>query len=218
MLIGRPIPKPQMAKFIFVHDQKVPDNFWASNSRGLCCWHDTEPFQGPVFSLPVSRQGLRWTVRGVFCSLHCAKRFLVDDSAFTNTSLFTLFSVMCKSVYGIEENVIPAPQRTLLAKFAVEGGISLTEFRGKTKVLTKIVVPPIFPFEMQPVIVSSQTEETAKKTTRYKPVPTATSQNLHYRPSKEPKADDSKGVVEDDEEDIVEEEDEEAEEEEEEEL
>lgn len=123
--------------------------FWSANTGGLCCWLDTEVFDGPIFSYPVRKDQNTWVVRGVFCSLHCAKRYIIDN-CFVNTTVFTLFSLMCIKVYGITDEIVAAPSMELLKKFSTGShGLTIHEFRSKAPAhhVYRITAPPLFPFK-----------------------------------------------------------------------
>lgn len=110
--------------------------------------YDTCPFEGPVYSYPVSRNGSRFTVKGIFCSLACAKAYVIERE---DSYYLSLFYFMCKEVHGITTHIVPAPPWCTLAKFDVEGGISIQTFRSisdkgfRIRVLPKDAVP--FEFE-----------------------------------------------------------------------
>jgi hypothetical protein len=122
----------------------LPVNFWLNNVQQLCCMHDTEVFDGPIFAYPIRCDGNVWYVRGVFCSLECTKRYILENSVQYDT--LSLFAYMCHSVYQHTAKVDPAPSRYILKKFFPwEGGLTIEEFRaGANK--SDIVMPPIFPF------------------------------------------------------------------------
>ena len=146
-----------------------PATFWLDNSRGLCCWHDTMPFTGPVYSYPTRKEPNTWVMQGVFCSLQCVKRYLLDN-CFTNTNVFTLFSAMCVSVYGVTNNLVPAPHRQLLDKFCLDPAQALTieQFRqkGLEGRMLNIIQPPVYPFQLQPDHVYQQSVEPVTVDTR----------------------------------------------------
>lgn len=146
------IPKKSSVHRLVYESGQVDDDFWATKNNGrLCCWHDTEPFDGYVYSYPVRKEGATWVVRGAFCGLSCAKRSMID-TCFGDTNIFTLFSSMCAQVYGITETIYAAPQRELLRKFCLDPGqgISLEQMRaiGSDKHRLDIVHPPIYPFKL----------------------------------------------------------------------
>ena len=141
-----------MSDYRFVSElEDLPPSFWAENTKGYACMHDTEPFTGPIFSFPVRREttGI-WHVRGVFCSLECAKSYILDHCQ--DPMIFTLFSLMCRLVYGYTYEVTPAPPQQVLWKFFPwKESMTLLEFRaaGKKQHMISLVIPPLFPFQFE---------------------------------------------------------------------
>ena len=152
-----------MSDHRLVYDShNVAPAFWSANTQGLCCWLDTEPFDGPVFSYPIRKELNTWVVRGVFCSLHCVKRYIIDN-CFVNTTVFTLFSLMCVKVYGITDEIVAAPSMELLAKFSSGPvGLTITQFRAKgpARHTYRITLPPLFPFKFPELFVTSEPPQT----------------------------------------------------------
>lgn len=146
------------SRMVFECENVSPD-FWDTNVHNVCCWLDCEPFDGPIYSYPIRKEHDKWTVRGIFCSLHCVKRFIIDLN-FQNNSLLTDFSLMCLQIYGIEDEIVPAPQYQMLQKFSIPGNKSLTlkEFRaaGPQNRAIRIVYPPIYPFQFPKAFICEQ--------------------------------------------------------------
>jgi hypothetical protein len=145
---------------------EVANDFWKANKRGLCCWLDVAEFEGPVYSFPIRKEHNKWIMRGVFCSLHCVKRYIIEN-CFMNTSVFTLFSLMCVQVYNVECEVVPAPQVHLLKQFCIDPDVGLTiqQFRefGPSRKSIRIVDPPIYPFKFPKTYVCEQNIELEQK-------------------------------------------------------
>jgi hypothetical protein len=140
---------------VFCSEQELPSDFWASNTHGICCMVDGEPFEGPVYSYPVRKENRRYTVRRVFCSLHCAKRYIIS-TGFVDSSAYTLFTVMCQDVYGLLDEVVPAPHPDALKKYSPTGaGMTVEEFRaaGPARRALQVVTPPIYPFAFEPATI-----------------------------------------------------------------
>ncbi len=114
---------------------------WTGVSGGCCCMHDTEPFEGPVYAYPVRRELGIWYVRGIFCSLECTKRYILDHFPL-GSNLINLFSLMCHLVYHQKIQILPAPSQCTLRKFS-SSGLTVTEFR---KSFIETVQPPVYPF------------------------------------------------------------------------
>ena len=148
-------------RLVYDTHQVLP-TFWSANTDGLCCWLDTEVFDGPIFSYPVRKDQNTWVVRGVFCSLHCAKRYIIDN-CFVNTTVFTLFSLMCIKVYGITDEIVAAPSMELLKKFSSgPHGLTIPEFRAKAPAhhVYRITAPPLFPFKFPVSFVTCEQLDT----------------------------------------------------------
>ena len=132
---------------------------WLHNDGSMCCWLDTEPFVGPIYSFPVRQDLDRWIVRGIFCSLHCTKRYIIDN-CLMNNSIFTLFSLMCNQVYKVGGEITPAPPFQLLKKFCTDSvvGMNISEFRdcGPSSRIIRIVHPPVYPFMFDTAHVCEQ--------------------------------------------------------------
>lgn len=110
------------------------------NLSGNCCLHDTEPFTGKVYSYPVRRELGVWYMKGQFCSLSCAKRYILERYP-VGSNILNLFSLMCRLVYGQSSELQAAPAQCLLNKFS--GKLSLDEFRSDC---VRFVKSPLFPF------------------------------------------------------------------------
>ena len=145
-----------------IHElENLSSDFWRENTYNLCCMHDTEMFKGAIYSYPIRKDNDTWYVKGIFCSLECTKKYIIQN-CFLNSSTFTLFSLMCKSVYNITTEVYPAPPQEMLKKFFPwKGGLTLEEFRlyGKNKTVLNIVQPPLFPFIFEAQYISSETAQ-----------------------------------------------------------
>lgn len=155
----------EKSRFVYECDI-VPSDFWKDNKNKLCCWLDGEEFKGSIYSYPVRKEHNKWIVRGVFCSLHCVKRYIVDN-CFMNTSVYTLFSLMCIQIYGVQGDIVPAPQYQLLKKFCVypDRGMTVTQFRnvGPEKRSIRLVHPPIYPFKFPTTYICEQNIEMEQK-------------------------------------------------------
>ena len=151
-------------------DRKVPDAFWKENKSGVACYNDTEPFTGEVFCIPLSETHGKYTVNWFFCSLACAKRYLISDP-FLHSRYLALFSKMCREVYHITGEVIAAPHPLLLKKFCVtqeeknDHGLTIDEYRKKSPsgILCNIVRPDgPMPFLIQQFGYSEQAAKTSE--------------------------------------------------------
>ncbi len=98
------------------------------NEQGLCCWNDTEPFTGTIYSYPerLDEDQKVYYVRGCFCSLGCAKQYLEDHGL--SEFLTDLFHRMCREVYRIFQ-VFPIGSPLLLQKFSGPKGLPIDTYR-----------------------------------------------------------------------------------------
>lgn len=109
----------------------------------LHCWHDAAPFDGPVFPIPKSFDATErcFVVFGCFCSLACAKAFLLEGVGFDVSTQLILLERMAREVYGIED-FGTAPPRLSLDIYG--GPYSLARFRALSTegCIATIVTPP----------------------------------------------------------------------------
>ena len=94
----------------------------------LHCWHDTQPFDGPVIPAPKSFDSKErtFTVFGAFCSLSCAKAFLLESPTYETSASLVLLERMASELYGTSD-VVPAPSRFALDLYG--GPYSIERFR-----------------------------------------------------------------------------------------
>lgn len=147
---------------IFKHEYlELNSCFWKKNTKRICCWLDTEPFEGCIYSYPTRKENNKWIVKGVFCSLSCVKRYIVNN-CFMNSTIFSLFSLMCIEVYGISQ-VKTAPDVTLLRKFCVQDqrGLTIKEFRDNCTI--QLINPPVYPFLFETMTISKNEINHKKK-------------------------------------------------------
>lgn len=125
----------------------VPQDFWKSNPKRLPCLYDHHPFDGPIYSIPIEyKHRLKmFVVRNVFCSPHCAKKYMLVTRDFP-TKCYGLFSFMMRSVYGYGGDVPPASDVELL----IYSGMDIEKWRElpKQAVYIRLLPKEIHPFEM----------------------------------------------------------------------
>jgi hypothetical protein len=96
------------------------------------CWHDGHPCTTP--SVPICTQYtdgpiVTFEVIGHFCSLNCAKRYLIDRMC-TMRPLLTLFSIFCHIVYRIDPcSIIPAQSPYDLRQYLTSNHRTISDFR-----------------------------------------------------------------------------------------
>lgn len=101
-------------------------DFWKQNNNNLCCWLDTHTFDGPIYSYPLTFENNIWTVKGIFCSLQCCKRYIIDNLN-GNHTLLSLFTFMCHKLYNTY-NIKASPHFHILSNYTTNG-VSIVEFR-----------------------------------------------------------------------------------------
>ncbi len=91
-----------------VHENK---NFTTTgdNFQKLYCMQDTEEFVGKPYFYPTKKDNGHWYVTGVFCSLSCAKGYLLDN-LIDNPDILNLFTAMCLELYNHSEVIAAPPQ------------------------------------------------------------------------------------------------------------
>jgi len=101
---------------------------WPAKALGAC-WHCCEPFPGPRFYYPVSKDVRgRYSVRGNFCSWPCTRAFVRERG---DARLANLLVEMMVRNFGLSISSMgrlrPAPDRVLLQRFG--GPLTPASFR-----------------------------------------------------------------------------------------
>lgn len=119
-------------------NNRIPDD-WTKPTT-LACWHCCHAFENPPVPIPrtFDTKERSFVVFGNFCSLRCAKGYLVDNPTFESSQQINMFSKMAREVYG-QTDVAIAPPRTTLQMFG--GPYSVDAFREKP-ITASIVAPP----------------------------------------------------------------------------
>ena len=139
-------------KHTFIHESKlnnVTSDFWTANTLNFPCQYGYHEFKGPIFSYPIEfKLNHTWVVRGIFCSPHCAKKYM-STHADVPTRCYTLFSLMMRMVYGWTGDVEPASDVDLLYNpldpMTLEKWLSLP----KAHEHVTLTVPQLVPFKME---------------------------------------------------------------------
>lgn len=118
--------------FLFGKDREF--SRWPQSTK-IACWHCCGPFSGVPVSVPKFYDAARkqWELQGVYCSLACAKRAILNDDNFNTTTVMMWFRLFCREVLGIRkaDSIAAAPPRAMLLKFG--GPLSLNKFRSMTR-------------------------------------------------------------------------------------
>lgn len=119
-------------------NQRLPATWRESTT--IACWHCCHRFEGPP--VPVARsydaKEQKFVVFGNFCTLSCAKAWMVDSPSFDSAQRINIFAKMARDVYG-EVEVLRAPPRVSLDLFG--GPYSIDEFRARSGVVTLLTAP-----------------------------------------------------------------------------
>jgi len=112
---------------------------WSAPTASAC-WHCCHSFDTPPVPLPRSfdTHERNFVVFGNFCSLRCAKGFLVESDIFDSPFHLSMFTKMAREVYGLTE-VVAAPPRFALSLFG--GPYTIEQFRDNAKQAV-LLVPP----------------------------------------------------------------------------
>lgn len=135
----------------------VPCEFWKDNQHRIPCWYDGHEFEGQIYSYPVSYHNTKWVVRGVFCSPHCMKKYVVvtRDIPF---ECFTLISLMMRMVYNWNGEVVPASDIEIIRNpFDTKWFKQIKAWRKlpMENIVMRVLRPEIVPFQMSKTNVSS---------------------------------------------------------------
>ena len=119
-------------------NNRIPDD-WTKPTK-LACWHCCHTFDNPPVPIPrtYDTRERSFVVFGNFCSLRCAKGYIVDNPTFESSQQLNMFSKMTREVYNVTEVQI-APPRMTLQMFG--GPYNIETFREKSFSAT-ILSPP----------------------------------------------------------------------------
>lgn len=113
------------------------------------CWNCTFPFQTLPFQIPRSfNENLKkYFVYGNFCSINCAKAYIVREQPMVSSTVMVLFTQMVRTVYADHFKgrcYEPAAPRELLRRFG--GPLDIKSYRRKfTENTCYAVEPPFLP-------------------------------------------------------------------------
>ena len=118
-------------------------------STTIVCMHDCHAFN--TTPIPLVRRfddkKNAFHVYGVFCSINCAKAYILEHEQALTTRRMSDFNLMARTVFKITANTKPAPPRFRLKQFG--GDLDIDQFRNHFHHLT--VTP------LHPPFVSSET-------------------------------------------------------------
>lgn len=118
-------------------------------STNVACYHHGEQFAGIPVPIPrdYDTERKHYKVWGNFCSLNCAKAWIIDHRPHSSREMF-LLAKMANDVFCEKNIIIPAPPVTTLRKYG--GYLDMSEFLSKSKNGVEISShePPFVSFEM----------------------------------------------------------------------
>ena len=128
---------------LYSYEEAVP---WPpENWRLLCCWHCCHPSQKEPIPLPefYDRQKDIYHVFGFFCSLSCAKAYLLEHSAFSAGDRAMLLHAMAFRFFGYSGHIAvpPAQPRHRLKMFG--GDLEVEDFRKEHHFPNIVTSPPL---------------------------------------------------------------------------
>lgn len=135
---------------------------WPS-STDVCCWYCCHAFDTVPLSIPHARVATSspasktYEVYGVFCSLNCAKRFVLETKSYNQQEVLLQLNEVACSVFGLSRDDVftarEAPSRFFLTMFG--GPMSIEEFRSKSLTSRTTLMTP--PFVSHAMILESHT-------------------------------------------------------------
>jgi hypothetical protein len=101
---------------------------WPKTTNVLC-WNCRHPFEGVPVSAPMQFDIVNhvWEVKGVFCSLNCCKRYLIEEESYNTPSRMMWLRLFGKRYFNFEGNIKPALPFESLLKYG--GHLSIEAFR-----------------------------------------------------------------------------------------
>lgn len=131
---------------------KTPFPEWPRTTQ-VHCWCCSHDFDTVPVSIPKSTTRLSakqyYSVYGVFCSINCALRNILDANTHDQAELIMRLNTLCVNVYGMSTGDVrdarAAPPRQFLTKFG--GHMSIEEYRGASATSMSLLVPaPFIPY------------------------------------------------------------------------
>ena len=128
--------------YSFNEELKWPPSDW----QKMHCWHCCQRLENPPVPLPNDQdaESGKFLCYGLFCSFNCAKAYLFDRQSWSCGDKLLLLEEMASQVFGITDEIYPAPPQQRLAMFG--GDLSVEEFRKQNKFLNVAFSPPLISF------------------------------------------------------------------------
>lgn len=127
---------------------------WLFHTK-LHCFHCCHPFESYAVRIPQTYTLGVYCLRPmVFCSLACAKSYIIEHNPFDSSMQLLLLHKIARDVYGWEKTTIPAaPSKLCLDIFG--GNMSISEFRqaadgsiDEPPISTTVREPPFVPLRI----------------------------------------------------------------------
>lgn len=128
-------------------------------STDLACLHCCECFSNSPIPSVRRYDELKnlYYVYGIFCSVNCAKSYLIEHEVAISTMRLLYFNHMIRNVYNIHEAVKPAPPRIRLKRFG--GDLTIEQFRNNFTTVTSQTVE--HPFVQTSLLCEERSEPAA---------------------------------------------------------
>ena len=115
-------------------------------STEIECMHHCATFQTVPIPLVIrfEEETCTYHVNGVFCSVNCAKAYVIEHDSEISTRRMYELNHMVRNVFGIRGAIKPAPPRMRLRKFG--GDLSIEEFCSNFQTVnTELLMAPFVP-------------------------------------------------------------------------
>lgn len=127
------------------HDCYAPPDYatWPTRTH-IHCWHDGHAFD--TVPIPIVNhydpEANQYFVFGVFCSVNCAKAYIIEHDPFISSTRMLMFNHMMTQVFKHKLPIKPAPPRIRLSIYG--GQLNLKQFRAHFRHIHSSVVRPPF--------------------------------------------------------------------------
>jgi hypothetical protein len=130
---------------LFSFTVRVQDGTPWPRHTDIKCWHCCHSFASVPISIPHVHVHRYYEVYGVFCSLNCAKRFILDTKTYDVYTILMSLNEVCIKIFGLADHDVfacmPAPPRCFLDLFG--GHLNIEAFRTLSlQCYSEVVTPP----------------------------------------------------------------------------
>lgn len=129
---------------------------WPTHTDAWCL-NDSHPFSTIPIPIPRKYDGIRnlYYVFGNFCSVNCAKTYIIEHEPNISSHRMLLFNQMIRRVFNIHQPVKPAPPRYRLKAYL--GDLDILSYRNNFTHITSIILEP--PFLPSTIIIANKAKE-----------------------------------------------------------